>query len=310
MDLLAQIVDGLELRSTLFFRAHFGRPFAVRVPEDRQRIRFHIAGPGRSWVGLPTGEQTVYGEGDLILIPHGAAHVLASEPTEEALDLDAALRARPPESGVFRHGPDDGPGVELACGHFAFDETVVHPLIETLPPLVHLRATRGHDFGWVLPLLEAAEREARMDAPANEAVSRRIAEILFIQILRATSQQEGGAGLLCALGDPHLARALEALHGDPAADWSVEALAATAGVSRSVFAERFRDCTGTTPMRYLASWRIRQARMLLEAPDLSVGEIARRVGYASEAAFNRAFRDVVGEPPGRHRRTRQALGAA
>lgn len=303
MDVLDDIVAGLELRSSLYFRAELAAPFAVAVPADRRRIRFHLVGSGRAWLELADAEVSCCEAGDLVLVPHGAAHVLASAPGREALPLEALLGAEPPEDGVLRHG-GAGPVTELFCGHFEFDERVVHPLVESLPALIQLPGRSGADFAWLPTLVEAAESEARRDAPAQRAVARRLSEILFIQVLRAALAGPGpAAGLLAALADPRLGRALRCIHAEPAREWSLEALAARAGQSRSVFAERFRERIGRTPMRYLAEWRMQRARRLLADPELSVSEVGRQVGYASEAAFNRAFRDAFGEPPGRYRRS-------
>ncbi|MDJ0787912.1 MAG: AraC family transcriptional regulator [Myxococcota bacterium] len=315
MDVLADIVAGLELRSSLYFRAEFTTPFAVAVPEDRRRIRFHVAGVGRSWIRVASGESVFYEHGDLILVPHGAAHVLASEPVTEATPLESIVAGRPPGTREpLRHGGDHGDGyggahgdggaaIELVCGHFEFDETLVHPVVESLPPLVHVKASAG-SFDWMPPLLEAVERESRTEVPVSQGVARRLSEILFIQVLRAVMARPGSApGLLEHLDDPQVAPALRAIHADPARDWSLESLASVAGASRSVFADRFRQRTGRTPMRYLTDWRMQKARRLLANPALSVGDVGRSVGYGSEAAFNRAFREAVGEPPGRHRKS-------
>jgi len=111
-------------------------------------------------------------------------------------------------------------------------------------------------------------------------------------------------------GDAQLDRALRSMHADPGRRWTLDRLAREAGVSRSVFAERFRERIGTTPMRFLGDLRMRLARRLLADRGLGAGEVGRRVGYASEAAFNRAFRAALGEPPGRYRRGRPGRGAA
>ena len=303
MDLLADIVSGLELHSSLYFRASFRADFAVAVPADRRRIRIHVSGPGRSWVGLPGGSGVWAEEGDLVLVPHGAAHVLASDPELRPTPLAAVLaEGGPGDDGVLRHG---GGGEEalLVCGHFAFDESLLHPLVEGLPPIVHLRGRDGPGFAWVPPLLDSIERERSGEAPGSDAVTRRLSEVLFIQVLRAAAECGAlTAGVQASLDDPQLRRALEAMHAEPAREWSLGTLASRAGLSRTVFADRFRERLGVTPMRYLTDWRMRQARHLLVDSALSVGEVGRRVGYASEAAFNRAFRESVGEPPGRHRR--------
>lgn len=301
MDLLADIVAGLELRSSLYFRAVFTAPFAVAVPEDRQRIRFHVAGPGRSWVGVASGESTWYQHGDLVLIPHGAAHILASRPVDRATPLEQVATGGAPGRPVQWGG--DGEAAELVCGHFEFDETLVHPVVSSLPALIHLDADGG-GFDWIPPLLAAVERESRGGAAGDQAVARRLSEILFIQVLRAATSGPGAdATPLGHLEDPQLGAALRAFHADPGGDWSLASLASVAGASRSVFVDRFRRRMGTTPMRYVTRWRMQKARRLLADPVLSVGDVGRSVGYASEAAFSRAFRDAVGEAPGRHRRS-------
>lgn len=307
MDVLADIVKSLELRSQLYFRAELTAPFAVQVPEDRKRIRFHLTGRGRSWIGLPTGESAVFETGDLVLVPHGSAHIIASESelAGNAPLLDDVLTESPTQDGVLSTGGGGAP-TSMVCGHFEFDETVVHPLLASLPALLHLKAIEGASFSWVPTLLEAVEAEARMDAPANAEVAQRLSEILFIQVLRAALQQpHESIGLLGLVDDPRLGRALRSIHENPGEDWSLDTLAAKAGTSRSVFSELFKARIGVTPMRYLTDWRMRQARTLLENGTQSVSEIGRCVGYASEAAFNRAFRESIGDAPGRYRRTFQ-----
>jgi transcriptional regulator GlxA family with amidase domain len=109
-------------------------------------------------------------------------------------------------------------------------------------------------------------------------------------------------GALMALSDDRIGRALQAIHDNPAAAWSVEGLASRAALSRSAFAEQFRLKLGTTPTRYLAAWRMHKARSMMRNSDRSVQEIALQVGYESESAFSRAFREHFGTPPGRFRR--------
>jgi len=309
MDLLADIASGLELRSSLYLRAELSAPFAVAVPEDRLRIRLYVAGPGRSWVGMPSGEGAFIESGDVILTPYGSAHILASEPTQQGVPLADVLRSSSFKGGILRHG-GGGRQVALVCGQLEFDETMVHPLVELLPPLIHLGVRAGSSFAWIPPLLEALESESRMAEASHRAVTQRISEILFLHLLRVIAAREGVApGLLALTRDLQLGRALRSIHADPGGDWSLDRLASVAGASRSAFSERFRERTGVTPMRYLADWRMRSARRLLADPALSVSEVGRRVGYASEAAFNRVFRAAVGQPPGRYRRTLLARSA-
>jgi len=299
MDVLADVLAVLDVQASLYFRAKLSSPFAINVPADSRRIRFHLGCRGRSWIGLPSGEQTDYGPGDLILVPHGSAHILADAPATPALPLDDVLKlARFESVGCMTFG-GDGPGVELVCGHFAFNEHIVHPLVESLPRLVHIRAKNDRDYGWLDAVLRQMETESRAGLPGHREVLRRLSEILFVQVLRVfVDEQPDATRFLTALVSPQLRRALDAIHADPASDWSLERLADVAALSRTIFAERFRDKLGVTPMRYLADWRLQKAWLLLQQPAITVGDVARAVGYASEPAFIHAFSEHFGRTPG------------
>jgi transcriptional regulator GlxA family with amidase domain len=127
----------------------------------------------------------------------------------------------------------------------------------------------------------------------------RLSEILFVEVLRRYMQHLPAAdhGWLAGVRDPIVGQALRLLHAHPARDWTVEDLAFAVAVSRSTLAQRFTTLIGESPMRYLASWRIQLAKQLLKQVNVSLIEVAERVGYESEAAFNRAFRRHVGLPP-------------
>ena len=130
-----------------------------------------------------------------------------------------------------------------------------------------------------------------------------LARLLFIEVVRR--QIDSGrvqTGLLPALFDPRISRALRAMHNDPGRRWNLVSLAREAAMGRSAFARRFQELTGSTPMQYLAAWRMQEARGLLQAGEMSVAEIAERVGYESEPAFRKAFRKITGSTPGAIRR--------
>ena len=137
---------------------------------------------------------------------------------------------------------------------------------------------------------------------ARDAVLGRLAEILFIHMLRAHIEgSEHGSTMLAALADAQLARALAAIHADPSNHWSLNDLAREAGMSRTVFAERFLATVGLTPMQYLTRWRLELAKVALTSTGQSVAEVAASIGYASEAAFGRVFKRFVGVGPGAYR---------
>jgi AraC-like DNA-binding protein len=160
-------------------------------------------------------------------------------------------------------------------------------------------------------VLELLAIETEAPGLGSEAVVGRLFELLFVHAIRAYSAQPGGPtqGWLAANADPHLARALAAMHGELAHDWTVESLARAAGMSRSAFAARFKAVVGQTPLEYLTQWRMYCATRLLQHPGLALADVSRRVGYESMAAFNRVFRRETAMTPGAFRRSVDAVGA-
>jgi AraC-like DNA-binding protein len=141
-----------------------------------------------------------------------------------------------------------------------------------------------------------------------EAMRERLAETLFIQLLRyymrtATEFQ----GLVRALADPQLAGALAAMHAEPGRDWDVDQLAAHSNMSRSAFAHRFSELMGASPIQYLYGWRMHLAEQMLREPRKSVAQVADALGYKTEAAFRNAFKRARGIGPGQVRRTARAV---
>jgi AraC-like DNA-binding protein len=303
VDVLGEILTTLELSSQIYFRAELGAPFAIAVPAEPGVIRFHVAARGTCHIRVDEHEPVALSPGDLALVPHGAAHVLSDAPDRPATPLvDVFEASRFDGSGPLRYG-GSGESTVLACGHFAFVESILHPIPASLPPLMLLRSDESTSYAWMEQVIRILEGETRTRRIGYSEVVRRLSEIMLVEVLRAYADR-GELGSLAALADPQLGRALAALHAEPHSDWSLDALAHIAGLSRTVFVERFRERMGVAPMKYLAAWRMQKARRLLTRADCSVAEAARRVGYASESAFNAAFREHFGSSPGRFRRAR------
>lgn len=314
MDLLSDILRVIPLHGTLYFRAELGSPFGLAVPRNEGAARFHIALEGECTLelGEGEGEGVRLRRGELALVPHGARHHLVDTPARSVVELDAALAASGwTGAGPFRYG---GPGARttLVCGHFAFPPGVLHPLLDALPRVLHFGADAGHDFRWLDDVMRYIGEEAGGDRAGREAVLSRLAEILFIHMLRAyveSCEEDSAENVLAAIADPQLGRALTLIHERPAQKWSLQALAQGAGMSRTLFAERFAACVQLTPMQYLTRWRIELAKAQLRQSERSVAEVADSVGYLSEAAFGRAFKRLVGVGPGGYRASWQRDGA-
>src|ERR1700750_3114126 len=150
--------------------------------------------------------------------------------------------------------------------------------------------------------MQALASEMAEQAPGSEVVATRLAEVLFIQVLRAhiASGPERKRGWLRAVVDAQVGTALGAIHDGGHTPWTVESLAEAAGMSRSAFAARFKELLGQTPLEYVTEWRMQKAIQLLERRDKKLIDIARLVGYESDAAFSKAFKRVVGASPGEY----------
>lgn len=305
MDVLSDVLDALRLDGTLYFWTDFGRPWGVRVPAFGRVARFHLVVRGHCWVRVDGEEPTRLEAGDLVLIPHGAEHVLSDEADTRCRMLDEVIEAAgfTGEGALVYGGEDDGGPTRLVCGHFAFDEGFDHALLSQMPAALVVRwdeEVRGSPLEDVFRFIA---REVQQGDPGYEAVVRRLSEVLFVQAVRYWARcARPDRGVLAALEDPGLGQALAAMHADPAAEWTVESLGRKAAMGRTAFAERFREVVGETPLQYLTSWRMQNAKRLLTESGFTLDRIARRVGYESAASFSRAFKRAVGQAPGTYRR--------
>jgi AraC-like DNA-binding protein len=313
MDVLSDILGAVRLEGTLYFTTEFTRPWGLRVPARSRVARFHLVVRGTTWLRVIGLDDPLHLEaGDLVLIPHGAEHVLADTPDTPCRTVDEIIRL----TGFTGHGTlvfggeDGGAPTRLVCGHFAFDDGIDHPLLAQLPPALVVRwdeAVRDSPLEHAFRFIAREAQEAR---PGHSAVVQRLSEVLFVQALRQwAAQSVPDRGLLAALSDRRLAAALSAMHAEPAARWTLDSLGRRAAMGRTAFAERFRQVVGATPLQYLTFWRVQQARRLLTETRLSLAQIALRVGYDSGASFSRVFRKTTGQSPGAYRRNQLVRAA-
>lgn len=306
MDLLSEILDTLALRGQLYFRTCFSGPWAIAVPHYERAIRFHLVAQGECYVRAGEDDPVHLRQGDLVLIPGGASH---------SISFSADAKPAPLEEVIEKSGYDGGTlfvvgegceraSTQLICGHFTFAEGSDHPMLRSLPPLLHVSASVRAGSFWLDETLRLIAQQMIAQTPGSEASVRRISEVIFIETIRACAEQsEPLSQLLEALTDPKISRAILAMHKDSAAQWTVETLAAEAAMSRSRFAERFQSLVGCGPLTYLAEWRLQRAKALLGDPRVSIQEVAGRIGYQSPAAFTRAFANMFGQSPSDFRRS-------
>ena len=318
MDALSETLRVVRLVGAIFIQARFTAPWCYQSPRAdfaapllepgaERVVIFHLITEGECFVEMPGAEPVRLVAGDAVLFPQGDAHRMSSAPgvpPASGARLDQVLARRPRQ---LNHGGGGAP-TRLLCGYLACDARLAQMLLAGLPPMVRVNV-RGSNAGtWLEASVRYALAEVRSPRPGGAGVLAKLAEVLFIEVLRMYMNQhsEGRTGWLAGVGDRIVGAALNALHKSPARAWTLEELAREAGTSRSVLAERFQQLVGSSPMQYLMQWRMLLAANLLRGSNAQLASIAQDVGYQTDTAFSRAFRREFGSPPATWRRDQAA----
>jgi AraC-like DNA-binding protein len=240
--------------------------------------------------------------GDCFLLARDTSIVMRDSPRTRPRSTFREIAAKA-NGNVAHHGGGGAP-TTIVCGSLSFDRASLKPITQLLPSFILIKADQPHTLA-LHNTMQALASEMAEQAPGSEVVTTRLAEVLFIQALRAhiASEMEWrNKGWLRAIFDPQVGAALSAVHDSVGTPWTVESLAGTAIMSRSAFAARFKELLGQTPLEYVTEWRMQKAIQLLEERDKKLIDVARSVGYESDAAFSKTFKRVVGASPGEYRK--------
>jgi AraC-like DNA-binding protein len=303
-DPLGEALHLLRMDGAFYSRCELSAPWGMTLTPMAGHVWFHVVTHGRVLLETDGAHPAWLQPGDCALVPHGDGHRLRSDPDAAAPDiLDLPLEPVSERYEILRHGGGGAPAL-LVCGAVRFAHPAARTMLQVLPPRIVVEASDGPRAAWMGSAFRLMAAEAREFQPGGEAVITRLADILVIQAIRSWIETDPAArtGWLGALRDPHIGRALALIHRDPARDWTVAALAGELAMSRSAFAARFSGLVGEPAMQYVARWRMHLALHALQTEAATVGELADRYGYRSEAAFARAFKRVIGLPPGAVRR--------
>jgi len=302
MDAMSDILRMIRLTGVVYFRSDFTKPWGMNINKSHV-AQFHLVARGRCYLYIEDADEMVeLIAGDAVVFPHGGAHWLADEPDRKRISGKKVVASIQENEPIFQDGEDVC--TTLVCGHFEFSRDIEHPFIEALPKFIHVSDTAQRQFSWLENATKVIFQETDSGNPGAEVVAERLAEVLFIQLLRSYIVSRGGEeeGFLTALNDRDISNALKLMHSMPEEPWTLNSISKKIGMSRSSFAERFKHYVGITPMDYLTKWRMQRARDLLSNSDLSLSVISRKIGYTSEPAFNRAFKKQFKETPGALRR--------
>jgi len=339
IDILSDVLRVVRLTGSVFFVGEFSAPWSLdessvescakyAMPGAEHVVMFHILVEGECHFEIHGMPNIAMETGDVIIFPHRDRHKMSSglgaRPT--SLRIEGKQTAGRDVGQIT--GGGGGEKTRFICGYLNCDQKF-NPLLTALPNVLIVRARDGYTSveaidskglrpaqvsrgsgSWLGTTLKFAIHEANTGHAGNGAMLGRLTELMFVELLRQYMRQlsTDNTGWLAGLNDPQVGKALAAMHAAPARSWTVDELARAVGVSRSVLAQRFSDLVGESPMRYLATWRVHLAKEMLRDGMANIAQIAANVGYDSEAAFNRAFKRAIGQPPAAWRR-KAALAA-
>ena len=334
-DVLSGLLRRVRLRGALFFNVECVGAWVTEAPASalissavmpgsEHLMEYHVVLGGNCWAGITGEPPFLMNAGDVVLFPHGDAHVMSSVPGLRAEPdlpfLIANLTRRVGLPFMVRQVDDKRmsqivaqtgaasppPSAKLLCGFLGCDRGPFNPLLSALPRVIHARASELSEDSWAGQLSRLAETESVKGRPGGEVVLERMSEMMFVDLIRLhlSTLPISETGWLSALRDRHVGRVLSLMHSQPAEPWTLEKLSSHAGLSRSALQDRFVELVGQPPMQYLRCWRMQVASNLLVESSAKVATIAQEVGYESEEAFSRSFKRAVGQPPATWRRER------
>jgi AraC-like DNA-binding protein len=315
MDVLSEMLKTVKLDGAVFFHGEFSSPWCARQPDScsiaaylssssTHVIIFHLLTEGRGYARIEKNGRTVsLSPGDIVMFPHGDAHLMGNGPPVTPIDSAEQLQQVLAEGRVLSQFGGGGELTKLICGYMACDLRLSQIFLAGLPSVLKINIRDSPSGKWLEDTLRYSVEHADASGPGGTAVVAKLSEALFADTLRRYIEKlpASQTGWLAGVRDPDIGKALALLHKQPSHPWTIASLANEVGLSRSVLAERFRHYLSDTPMGYLTRWRLQLAAQALTSTSKSVAEVAGDVGYESEPSFNRAFKREFGVPPARFR---------
>ncbi|MCK5395049.1 MAG: AraC family transcriptional regulator [Gammaproteobacteria bacterium] len=294
MDILNDVLKTLRLSSKVFLHAKFCEQWVIDIEPLNLQVSFHVIAHGDCWLHTQdTSTPTELHAGDLVICLRNTPHYVTNS---EELPPDDLPRNNP----TTKETP--GESTSLICGQCEFLQYYWNPILEAMPTIMVIPTvdSAGSNLASVINLMIA---EVESDGEGSSAIIDRLSDILFIEAIRKYIQmQNNNQGYIAALQDSRLSKALTSFHKQPENTWTVQTLSEEAGMSRSAFADKFKQMVDMSPMEYVTGWRMQHAYDAMTSDSKSVMQIAEDSGYQSEAAFRKAFKKQFGIGPGMVRR--------
>ena len=300
MDPLSDVLSLLKPRSYMSGGIDVGGDLSVQFG-PHEGVKCYAVVSGQGWLSVDgVAEPVRLTTGDCFLLPRGWPFRLATDLTLPPVDAFAILATARRNGGVVQ--VNGGGDWFIAGGHFTLSGSHASVLIGALPPIVLIR--KEADKAAMRWSLDRMRQELCEPQPGGFLVAQHLAQMMLVQALRLHLAEGGGVGWLFALADKQMAVAINAMHDDPAHRWTLQELAARTNMSRSTFAQKFKQTVGEPAMEYLTRWRMLLAGDRMDNSSDSVAVISRSLGYESESAFSTAFKRVMGCSPRQYGRGR------
>jgi AraC-like DNA-binding protein len=317
MDILSEVLKIVRLEGALFFNAEFSAPWGIKSakssamaphlsPDAEHLIIYHFLTEGRAYLKL-NGHTEDLTAGDIVVVPHGDAHLLGNGHAPKPMDSLQMFAENPTQGLKLASFGGGGEITRFVCGYMVCDPQLSEIFLAGLPKIFKVNVVKEPSGQWLEDSIRFSVNQVSASHAGSGLVLAKLSELLFVETLRRyiNSLPDSQTGWLAGARDPAIGQALAHLHKDTAHPWTIDNLSRKVGLSRTRLAERFHHFLGESPMAYLTKWRLKLGAEMLQSTTDSVADVAAAVGYGSEAAFNRAFKREFACPPGQFRRKRR-----
>lgn len=284
----------LHLGSEVYYVGQLCDAWHMSTPGGSDATTFHLLCHGEAWIHMPNqSKPTQMRAGDIALFPHDAAHTFSALPSVPDHPFDYSN-----PSPLDKEAPGSG----LLCGHLRLPTHIRRLLLASFPDFMLIRPDVSPVGRQMKDLIEMMTDEAIRNDLGVTAILDRLSDALFLYAVRHALHTEPRLSpLLAALSDENLRLPISAFIDSPEEVWTVDRMASIACQSRSAFSARFTQLVKMSPMEFAATWRMQLATSLLADGRANMLDVAMKCGYESEAAFRKAFKRIVGIPPGKAR---------
>jgi len=292
-SVLDDVLETLRFRGSIFFRSELASPWGLTL-DKLNRPRFHISLTGNFVVGVENSMNAItINEMGIVMLPHGDIHWIADKQGSKRINSSVAANACELGNPKFQQGNITN---KVICGLVHFDDEMFHPILDSLPSILHFSNIHDNDPTWLT--VKLLEKEMSKINGNQSLIVDRLTEVLFLQLMhKSIEETEDLSGFLGGLRDQRIYKVLELIHQQPELPWSLESLGERVGMSRATLVRQFKLAIGVPPMTYINQWRMNKAYNLLKYSNRSVEYIAETVSFSSARTLNKAFQKEFGFTP-------------